>query len=205
MAKTYLIVDDHEMLRNGIIGWLKDNSDFSCMGEAGTLPDVMEILNGCIKTECFPDVIISDINFSGENTGFELIRQVNQKYPAIKIIVYSMFFSPNVMKESFISGASGYISKNAKTEELLNCMNTVIAGKSYIEKGLVQNYVNYTNIIDSLTKREADVAGLLVQYKSNDEIAEILGLKKRSVENYISLIYEKIGVVDRSSLIAKLS
>lgn len=109
------------------------------------------------------------------------------------------------MKESFISGASGYISKNAKTEELLNCMNTVIAGKSYIEKGLVQNYVNYTSIIDSLTKREADVAGLLVQYKSNDEIAEILGLKKRSVENYISSIYEKLGVIDRNSLIDKLS
>lgn len=205
MPKTYFIVDDHEMLRIGITGWLKDNSDFTCLKSAGTLQDALEYLNGHAQTGTLPDLLISDINFSGENTGFELIRQVNQKYPAIKIIVYSMFFSPNVMKESFISGASGYISKNAKTEELLNCMNTVIAGKSYIEKGLVQNYVNYTSIIDSLTKREADVAGLLVQYKSNDEIAEILGLKKRSVENYISSIYEKLGVIDRNSLIDKLS
>lgn len=84
-------------------------------------------------------------------------------------------------------------------------MNTVMAGDSYIEKGLVQNYVNYNSIIDSLTKREADVARFLVQRRSNDEIAELLGLKKRSVENYISSIYEKLGVFDRNALIAKLS
>lgn len=205
MAKTYFIVDDHEMLRVGITGWLKDNSDFTCLEDAGTLQDALESLDKYAKAGTLPSILISDINFSGENAGFDLIRLVHEKYPAIKIIVYSMFFSPNVMKEAFINGASGYISKNAKTEELLNCMNTVMAGDSYIEKGLVQNHVNYNSIIDSLTKREADVARFLVQRRSNDEIAELLGLKKRSVENYISSIYEKLGVFDRNALIAKLS
>ncbi|MCQ2240679.1 response regulator transcription factor [Treponema sp.] len=205
MANSYFIVDDHEMLRSGIIGWLKDNTDYTCLGDAGTLEAAMDSLVQLKKNATLPDILISDINFNGENSGFNLIAQVREKYPEIKIVVYSMFYSPNVMKEAVLRGASGYISKNAKTEELVNCMNTVLTGNNYLEKNLVQNYINYTNIIDSLTKREAVVVSLLLEHKSNDEIADALEIKKRSVENYISSIYEKIGVIDRSSLIAKLS
>lgn len=205
MANSYFIVDDHEMLRSGIIGWLKDNTDYTCLGDAGTLEAAMDSLVQLEKNATLPDILISDINFNGENSGFNLIARVREKYPEIKIVVYSMFYSPNVMKEAVLRGASGYISKNAKTEELVNCMNTVLAGNNYLEKNLVQNYINYTNIIDSLTKREAVVVSLLLEHKSNDEIADALQIKKRSVENYISSIYEKIGVIDRSSLIAKLS
>lgn len=205
MSKNYFIVDDHEMLRTGIIGWISENSDFQCIGDAGTLQDALSVLDELAKKNDLPDILISDINFNGENSGFDLIGQVREKFPKIKIVVYSMFFSPSIMKESISRGASGYISKNAKTEELINCMNSVLKGGSYLEKNLVQNYVNYTNIIDSLTKREVVVVSLLLEHKSNDEIADILGLKKRSIENYISSIYEKVGVIDRNELIAKLS
>lgn len=205
MANSYYIVDDHEMLRSGIIGWLNDNSDFKYVGDSGTIEETMETFSQLEKTDTLPDILISDINFNGENSGFNLISQVHEKYPQIKIVVYSMFYSPNVMKEAVQNGANGYISKNAKTEELLNCMNTVLTGNNYLEKNLVQNYINYTSIIDSLTKREVAVVRLLLEHKSNDEISEALQIKKRSVENYISSIYEKIGVADRSSLIAKLS
>lgn len=205
MANSYFIVDDHEMLRSGIIGWLKDNTDYICFGDSGTLQTAMDTLVQLEEKATLPDILISDINFNGENSGFNLIAQVHEKYPQIKIVVYSMFYSPNVMKEAVLRGANGYISKNAKTEELVNCMNTVLTGNNYLEKNLVQNYINYTNIIDSLTKREAVVVSLLLEHKSNDEIADVLQIKKRSVENYISSIYEKIGVIDRTSLIAKLS
>ena len=193
------------MLRNGIIGWLKDNTDYTCLGDAGTLEAAMDTLVQLEKKATLPNILISDINFNGENSGFNLITQVREKYPQIKIVVYSMFYSPNVMKEAVLRGACGYISKNAKTEELVNCMNTVLTGNNYLEINLVQNYINYTNILDSLTKREAVIVSLLLEHKSNDEIADELQLKKRSVENYISSIYEKIGVNNRTALIEKLS
>lgn len=205
MSNSFFIVDDHEMLRSGIIGWLRDNTDFICRGDAETLQSAMDSMIQMQEAGSLPDILISDINFNGENLGFDLISQVHEKFPQIKIVVYSMFYSPNVMKEAVLCGASGYISKNAKTEELLNCMNTVLAGGKYLEKTLVKNYMNYTDLIDSLTKREVDVVNLLLERMSNDEISEELQIKKRSVENYISSIYEKIGVMDRNSLIEKLS
>lgn len=205
MEKRYFIVDDHSMLRSGIINWISENSDWKCVGDAETHEEAYEKLEENLKNNTFPDILISDINFNGENSGFSFIKSIHEKYTNLKITVYSMFFSPGVMKESITCGASGYISKNAKSEELLVCMDSILNGKIYLEQNLVQNYMRYTNIIDALTKREVVVVGYLLQHKSNDEIAKSLGLKKRSVENYISSIYEKIGVMDRAELIAKLS
>jgi len=205
MEKKYFIVDDHSMLRSGIIGWISENSDWKCIGDAENHQEAYLKLAECSQNNNLPDILISDINFNGENTGFDFIKDIRSKYPDLKITVYSMFFSPGTMKESITSGASGYISKNAKSEELLKCMDSILEGNIYLEQNLVQNYMRYTNIIDALTKREAIVVGYLLQHKSNDEISKILGLKKRSVENYISSIYEKIGVTDRTELIAKLS
>lgn len=207
MSKKYFIVDDHSMLRSGIISWISDHSDWECIGDAENHEEAFLKLTALEKNGILTQtsILISDINFNGENSGFEFIQKVHKNYPLLKIIVYSMFFSPNVMKQAINSGALGYISKNAKSEELLNCLETVANGSSYLEKSLVQNYMHYTDIIDALTKREVMVVQLLIQHKTNDEIAEILGIKKRSVENYISSIYEKIGVMDRAELIKKLS
>lgn len=205
MAKKYFIADDHSMLRRGIIGWISDHSDWECIGDAETHEEAFSKLEECYRNKNIPDIFISDINFNGDNTGFDLIKKIGELYPEIKITVYTMFFSPSIMKEAISNGAKGYISKNAKSDELIKCMETVLAGGTYLEESLVQNYMKYTNIIDALTKREVMVVSLLLDHKSNDEIADVLGIKKRSVENYISSIYEKIGVIDRTDLISKLS
>ena len=101
------------------------------------------------------------------------------------------------------NGASGYISKNASSQELLRCMEKVLSGEVFIQEELNTGLVKYKNLTDALTRREKEVMDLLLRRCSNDQIADRLGIKKRAVENYISLIYEKTGVTDRNELLER--
>ena len=150
-----------------------------------------------------PALIISDLNFYGEDTGFELVKKIHTLYPQLKIIVYSMFFAPGIVENAIQNGASGYVSKNASSDELLLCMEKVFSGEIYIQNELVQNLEKFNSFTDALTRREKDVMNLLLRHFSNDEIAEALNSKKRAVENYISAIYEKTSINDKAELIKR--
>ncbi|MCR5252801.1 MAG: response regulator transcription factor, partial [Treponema sp.] len=124
-------------------------------------------------------------------------------YPEVKIIVYSMFFAAGIVQSAVNSGAGGYVSKNASCAELLEGMEKVLAGEVFIQEELQTSLKKYNSFTDALTRREKEVMDLLLRRLSNDEIANELGIKKRAVENYISLIYEKTGVNDRSELLLR--
>lgn len=147
--------------------------------------------------------MICDLNFYGENTGFDFMSKIHSLYPDVKIIVYSMFFAAGIVQSAVSSGASGYVSKNASCAELLEGMEKVFGGEVFIQEELQPNLIKYYNFTDALTRREKEVMELLIRRYSNDEIANQLGIKKRAVENYISLIYEKTGVNDRSELLLR--
>lgn len=85
-----------------------------------------------------------------------------------------MFKSPGIIQLALDIGASGYISKNADEKELLDCMEQVLAGHQYVEKNLSQSVITYNSEISSFTKRERSVLDLIIQHKSNEEIAGIL-------------------------------
>ena len=203
MTKSFYIIDDHEMLRLGTSSWITTNSDWIKSGDAGTHEAALadfEQLASCGK---LPSVVICDINFYGENTGIDFIRKLLSLYPGIKIIVYSMFFAAGIVQSAIKNGACGYVSKNATSPELLNCMEKALAGEVFIQEELKTGLIKYNNFTDALTRREKEVMELLLCRRTNDQIANQLGIKKRAVENYISVIYEKIGVNDRTELVAK--
>ncbi len=213
MTKSFYIIDDHEMLRFGTCGWLSNNSDWICAGDAGThekaLADFERMAGrkSCAGADCanlgLPSILISDLNFYGENTGFDFIAKIHELYPNVKILVYSMFFAAGIVQSALKSGASGYISKNASSAELLSCMEKVLNGEVFIQEELKTNLIKYNSFTDALTRREKEVMELILRRCSNDEIAEKLNIKKRAVENYISAIYEKTGVNDRNELVEK--
>lgn len=229
MTKTFYIIDDHEMLRLGTCDWLANNSDWKCVGEAGTHEKAfadfarMASENGTscdspagandnantrTKADTYaglPSILISDLNFYGENTGFDFISEVHALYPDVKIIVYSMFFAAGIVQSAVRCGASGYVSKNASSAELLNCMEKVLTGEVFIQEELKTSLIKYNSFTDALTRREKEVMELLIRRCSNDDIANKLNIKKRAVENYISAIYEKTGVNDRNELVEKYS
>lgn len=203
MSKTFYILDDHEMLRVGTSGWLTSNSDWKCCGSAGTHEQAFADFESMAGQGVLPSLLICDLNFYGENTGFDFISKIHTLYPEVKIIVYSMFFAAGIVQSAVNSGAGGYVSKNASCAELLEGMEKVLGGEVFIQEELQPNLIKYYNFTDALTRREKEVMDLLLRRLSNDEIANELGIKKRAVENYISLIYEKTGVNDRSELLLR--
>lgn len=203
MSRSFYIVDDHEMLRLGTSNWLTTNSDWLCSGDAATHDAALADLEKLSSADNLPSVVICDINFYGENSGLDFIAKISVLYPGVKIIVYSMYFAAGIVQSAIKNGACGYVSKNAQSQELLSCMEKAIAGEVFIQKELETSLIKYNKITDALTRREKEVMELLLLRCTNDEIANQLGIKKRAVENYISTIYEKIGVNARAELIEK--
>ena len=203
MSKTFYIIDDHEMLRLGTISYIENHSDWICAGNSGDHESALSELEKFSALGKLPSLVISDLNFYGEDTGFSLVRQIHEKYPEFRIVVYSMFFAPGVVQEAMQSGASGYISKNAPSNELLSCMEKVYAGETFVQKELRTDLIQFTAFTDALTRREKDVLEMLLRRKNNDQISDELGIKRRAVENYISSIYEKTGINDKAELLKR--
>lgn len=145
-----------------------------------------------------PDLVISDLNFSGDDAGFDFIAKLHSLYPELKIIVYSMFFSAGMVQTAIQNGAAGYISKNAPSDELIECMEN-----AFVQKELRENLVKFNSFTDALTQREKQVMALILQNLSNMQIAEKLQIRQRAVENYISSIYEKTGINDKKEFISQ--
>jgi len=203
MIKSFYIIDDHEMLRLGTSGWITTNSEWKCAGDAGTHEAALADFEKLSAAGTLPSVVICDINFYGENTGLDFIKQLLANYPGLKIIVYSMFFAAGMVQSAIKNGACGYVSKNAPSTELLDAMEKALSGEVFVQKELETKLIKYNQFTDALTRREKEVMELLLQRCSNDEIANQLDIKKRAVENYISSIYEKTGVNDRAELIER--
>lgn len=198
--KTFFIVDDHSMIRHGIIDWFTENSDWHCSGDAGSKEEAIDAFSKMSATNTIPGILITDLNMRGVNNGIELIGMIKKEYPGVKIIAYSMYENPGIVQQAISSGADGYLSKTNGGAELLRCLEQVYAGKSYIENGLLPSLFSYNSVIASLTKREHQIFDLIMEGKSNQEIADSLSLKRHAVENYVTYIYEKTDCPDRKTL-----
>ena len=142
-------------------------------------------------------------NLNKENTGFEIMDYVHKTYPTIKIVAYSMFESTSYLNKAISFGAQGYVTKTKDENELLKCVEKVYQGESYFTEHNIASLIVYTNVLQSLTKREKTVFDLLLARKTNSEIASIMSISKRTVDNYISCIYDKTACYDRNQLIEK--
>ena len=203
MQKTFYIIDDHEMLRLGTTSYIQNNSEWISLGSAENEEKALSDLETLSQSQNLPSLIISDLNFYGKDTGFDLVKKIKTLYPKQKIIVYSMFFAPGIVQNSILNGANGYISKNASSNELLKCMEKVLNGEPFVQNELQQNLEKFNSFTDALTRREKEVMDLMLRHLTNDQIAETLNIKKRAVENYISSIYEKTGINDKAELIKR--
>lgn len=198
---TLCIVDDHKMLQNGIKGWLENNSDLKV---TGTFTGSLECLSFLNTSECIPEIIIIDVQLVNE-TGFGLLKKLNQDYPEIKCIMYSMYDTVGYILQAQDLGAKGYISKIASEEELLRCIKTVQNGQTYLEPRF--DYENIQKklepITSVLTKQELIVFEKMLQGKTNDEITEELFISLHTVRNYVTYIYNLAEVHNRKEFLEK--
>lgn len=201
-----LIVDDHELIINGIKSMLKNIKHFNIVGEASNGIEAIE------KTETFlPDVIIMDISMPLLN-GIEACSIIVNKFPNIKILALTQHEDNEYIIQMNKAGAFGYLLKNSKKEEFIEAINTVASGNKYFSRKIselllsnimIQNLateeINKNEV--PLTKREIEIIRKIVNDMSNQKIADDLHISLRTVETHRRNLMQKLNVKSVVSLI----
>jgi len=202
------LVDDHQIVRDGIKSLLLDSSEISIAGEALNGKELMEKLE-TIK----PDVILMDISLP-DISGIELTKQVTQNFPEIKVVILSMYTQEEFITNAIAAGAKGYLPKNTTQQELLNAVKAVCDGKEYyneaVSKIILENYISnvrkskeveIANDAETLSSREKQILKLYVEGMSNQQIADKLFISIRTVESHKNHIMQKLGVKSTVELV----
>lgn len=205
MKNVLYIIDDHNMVRNGLKSWLEFHTEWKVLKDFDNGKDCLSFLSALnSENELFPEILIVDVQLADEN-GFKIVREVNEKFPQIKCVMYSMFDTAGFVLQAKDSGAKAYISKIAKEEELADCLDLVQKGDTYLEERMIQTQNKIESIVTMLSKQEKNIFEAILQGKSNQQICDELFISSRTVENYTSRLYSKISVKNREELIKKYS
>lgn len=198
----FFVVEDHTLTNRGIRELIGERSRFTCAGFAFSKTECLEKLYELAEEAELPDIIILDL-FLGEESGLDILRQVKEKLPSIKIIVYSMYAKPGIVSLALEGGAEGFVLKSAPEKELFAAIETVLSGQTYVQQTLVSPLFTYRTIFDGLTRQEQVVFKKLIERKSRAQIAKEMNIVERSLENYLSRIYMKTGCKNHEDLIKK--
>lgn len=192
-----VVVDDHTILRSGIVRLLADEAGVCVVGEAETVEDALPQLEAAA-----PDVILLDLDMPGMG-GIEGCREILGAGAPIGIVILSMHDDPVMARRAFAAGARGYVVKTAADAELLSAIRTVAGGGRFVNAtmGALLAAGSGESRIDALTDREIDVLRLLALGHTNQEIAAALFLSARTVESHRAHIMRKLGLATRADLV----
>ena len=200
--KKIFVVEDHTLTNLGIRQLLESNEGFSCVGFAFGKAETIEKLSELSDSGSLPDILILDL-FLGNENGLELLREIRAKFPSIKILVYSMYAKPGILSLALEAGAHGFVEKSAPETILLSAVNDILSGQTFVQQNLVSPLITYKTMYDGLTKQEQKIFKKLLERKTKAQIAEELNIVTRSVDNYLSRIFEKTGTKGHEELIEK--
>ena len=200
--KKIFVVEDHTLTNLGIRQLLESNEGFSCVGFAFGKAETVEKLSELSDSGSLPDILILDL-FLGKESGLELLREIRAKFPSIKILVYSMYAKPGILSLALEAGAHGFVEKSAPETILLCAINDILSGQTFVQQNLVSPLITYKTMYDGLTKQEQKIFKKLLERKTKAQIAEELNIVTRSVDNYLSRIFEKTGTKGHEELIEK--
>jgi DNA-binding NarL/FixJ family response regulator len=194
-----LIVDDHEIVREGLQTLLSEEADILVVGQAA---NGSEALAQAAATR--PDVILMDLVMP-EMDGIQATAQVRRAQPASQVLVLTSFVGDQRVRDAMQAGAIGYLMKDVLKSDLLHAIRQAAQGKPTLhaeaQSALIRQAMATTPSPPphaELTERERDVLALIAQGKSNKEIAAALHLTEGTVKGYVSAILTKLGVADRT-------
>ncbi|MBI3750571.1 MAG: response regulator transcription factor [Chloroflexi bacterium] len=199
-----VVVDDHTLIRQGIVGLLASQSGIEVVGEAGTARDAVQ-LAGQVK----PDVMLMDISMPG-GTGLEATREIRAAVPSVRVVILTMHDREDYLHEALRVGASGYVLKGADVQELLQAVRAASRGEVYLypdaTKVLIDDYIRSLqggerDPYDRLSEREREVLRLIAQGRTSAEIAASLVLSPHTVQSHRDHLMTKLGLHSTGALI----
>jgi len=208
MPLRVVLVDDHEVVRNGIKALLQEMPDISVVGEAGTVKDAIE------RAEwARPDVVIMDVRLP-DGSGIEATREIRARLPNTQVLMLTTFSDDEALFASIMAGAAGYVLKQIKGADLVRAVQTVGRGESLLDpavtKGLLDRIRKGKHLLKDerlarLSAQEERILELIAAGKTNREIGEKLHLAEKTVKNYVTSILSKLEVARRAEAAAYLA
>ena len=190
-------VDDHEMISLGLDKVFSETQDIRLTDFCKTKFQLVQLLGSKNPAELENVVALIDIKLEGDS-GFDCADFLVEH--GVKCMMYSSFSNAGFIVKAMEHKITGFISKNADKSEILDAVRAVARGETYIQKDLIGGTMLVSGIIMTLTKRERELLDLISEHLPNEEIAGRLNLSKRSVENYVSRIFDKFNVKNRYEL-----
>ena len=199
MNKKYkiVIVDDHPIVREGLINIVSEDDAFTVVGNCG---DGAKVISLIIDTE--PDIVVLDISLPNKN-GLQIVRELNEKKLPAEIIILTMYKEEEYFEEAMDLGVKGYLLKENALKELINCLHRVVDGKHYIcsefsdvlieRRDIVKSFHSVTPGLESLSEAEKKILKLISQNLTSKQIADKLFLSIRTVQNHRNNIGQKLG------------
>lgn len=182
------IAEDHNSLIEGIELFLEFEDDISIVGVANDGEQLLEI----VKKKS-PNVIITDIRMPIMD-GVTVTKKILSKYPKTKIIAFTMFDQDKAVSEMLNAGAKGYILKNSSLSVLLSAIRAVYSGGNFYDPHISANTTKTNSLKAKLTNRQMEILKLIVEGKSNPEIAETLFIERTTVETHRKNMIRKLGL-----------
>ncbi len=196
-----LLADDHALFRQGLRQLLELEDDIEVIGDASTGEEAQQMV-----TELRPDVVLMDINMPDVD-GITATRNILAEYPNTSIVILTMYREDDYAFQAVRAGARGYLLKNAGSQDVVRAVRVTSQGASMVDPTLVPSLlrefhrlVNNPTApkVERLNDREMTLLRMLVDGKSNKEIASELDLAESTVKNNLSLLFQKLGARDRT-------
>lgn len=191
---TVMIVDDHPLMRVGVAAIINARTDMEVVAQAGTAEEAI-----AQHRRHLPDVTLMDLRLPGAS-GVSAIREIRRTQPAARFVVLTTYEGDEDIHQALESGAQGYIIKGMQHETLIHALKRVHAGRRFLPPPVAEALQSRTPDAN-LSPREREVLQLLVQGKSNKEIARQLGIAEATVKCHFRVIFMRMGVTDRTQAI----
>lgn len=197
-----LLVDDHAVLRAGLVSLLEGQEDISVVGEADSAEGALELIG-----QNPPDIVVMDLGMPGMSA-FDAIREIRSQQPDVRVIVLSMHKGNEIVTKALESGAEGYVPKSSAHTDLLRAIRTVHSGKAYLHPSATTVLVkamrgagNAQVMLSTLSDREREVMRWTARGYSSREIGNMLSISGKTVDTYRSRLMQKLSLDHRSELV----
>lgn len=201
-----ILADDHAIVRDGLRRMIDAEPDLEVLGEASSAAEAVQRV-----ADAHPEILLLDITMPGGG-GIGALEQIRQVSPKTRVLMLTMHEDPEYLRVALVSGAAGFILKNAARNELLSAIRTVLHGRTYVDPAMagaaLQNVLakaraasDGESAFDRLSPREVDVLRQLALGYTNKEIAGRISISVKSVETYRARLSEKLGLSRRAELV----
>ncbi len=200
-----LVVDDHEIVRGGLVALLDRRAGFEVVAQAGTVGEAVDQAR-----RHHPDIVVMDVRLP-DGSGIEACREIRAELPDTKVIMLTSYPDEEAVMSAIIAGASGYLLKQIRARDLVAALETVGRGESLLDPGVTEKVLervrrmasgDLNDELSALTAQERKILMLVAEGKTNKEIAAEVFLSDKTVKNYVSSILSKLDLERRAQAAA---